>query len=97
MVGTGAGLPQPDPEASDGDRMLSFEACRDRIATGTGSMLVLFGTGWGLVDEVMDACDHLLPGVQAVPGRNGYNHLSVRAAVAIILDRLAGDRLHDPA
>jgi len=87
VVGTGAGVT---------DGALSFEACRRQIATDSGSMLILFGTGWGLVEEVMAGCDHLLPGVAAVEARAGYNHLSVRAAVAIILDRLVGDRLDDP-
>jgi hypothetical protein len=88
IVGTGAGLIEG---------ILPFEVCRQRIASDEGTMLILFGTGWGLVDDVMEGCDHLLPGVAAVTERAGYNHLSVRAAVAIILDRLAGDRLDDPA
>jgi hypothetical protein len=49
--------------------------------------LILFGTGHGMIDEVLAACDALLPAVRAA----GYNHLSVRAAVAIILDRLKGE------
>lgn len=49
--------------------------------------LVLFGTGHGMAEELLSACDALLPPLR--PG--GYNHLSVRAAVAIILDRLKGE------
>lgn len=49
--------------------------------------LILFGTGHGMTDELLAACDGLLPAVRA----GGYNHLSVRAAVAIILDRLKGE------
>lgn len=49
--------------------------------------LVLFGTGHGLHDDVIQQCDALLPPIRP----NGYNHLSVRAAVAITLDRLCGD------
>jgi len=52
--------------------------------------LMLFGTGWGLTQEVKDGADYVLAPVE---GR-GYNHLSVRCAVAIILDRLLGDRNH---
>ncbi|GAB4308862.1 MAG: RNA methyltransferase [Candidatus Bipolaricaulota bacterium] len=51
------------------------------------SVLLLFGTGNGMADELLAACDALLPPVR---GR-GYNYLSVRAAVAIILDRLKGE------
>ena len=50
-------------------------------------VLLLFGTGNGMADELLAACDALLPPVR---GR-GYNYLSVRAAVAIILDRLKGE------
>ena len=50
--------------------------------------LILFGTGWGLTQEVKERCDYVLTPIE---GRD-YNHLSVRSAVAIILDRLLGDR-----
>ena len=54
-----------------------------------GPFVLAFGTGWGLTDEFVSTCDcSLLP----IEGRGGYNHLPVRAAVAIILDRLLGDR-----
>jgi hypothetical protein len=50
---------------------------------------ILFGTGWGLTQEVKDSSDYVLAPIE---GR-GYNHLSVRSAAAIILDRLLGDRI----
>jgi tRNA (guanine37-N1)-methyltransferase len=50
-------------------------------------MLVLFGTGWGLVDEVFSRVDATL---DPIHGGTDYNHLSVRAAAAIVLDRLFG-------
>jgi len=50
-------------------------------------LLVLFGTGWGLTEEVIGRADHQLP---AVLGTGEYNHLSVRSAAAIILDRMCG-------
>lgn len=50
-------------------------------------ILLLFGTAWGLVDDVFKKADYLLDPVE---GATGYNHLSVRSAAAIILDRLAG-------
>lgn len=51
-------------------------------------LLVLFGTGYGIAREVIGECDCFLPPIR--PG--GYNHLSVRAAVAIVLDRLIGEK-----
>jgi len=47
--------------------------------------LILFGTGWGLTSEVMSKVDYVLDPIDA---GTGYNHLPVRAAFAIIFDRL---------
>jgi hypothetical protein len=47
--------------------------------------LLVLGTGYGLADEMLERCDLLLEPIQ---GDDEYNHLSVRAAAAIILDRL---------
>ena len=70
----------------------SYNTLRQRIEDTEGSLLLLFGTGWGLTDEFINGCDMRLPGINAVPGHDDYNHLSVRSAVSIILDRLLGDR-----
>jgi hypothetical protein len=50
-------------------------------------VLLLFGTGWGLTEEVLAAADRRLEPIQ---GAGDFNHLSVRAACAITLDRLLG-------
>ncbi|MEO0324871.1 MAG: RNA methyltransferase [Myxococcota bacterium] len=50
--------------------------------------LLLFGTGHGLAPGLVASCDGLLPPIRA----GGYNHLSVRAAIAIAFDRLVGER-----
>jgi len=52
-------------------------------------VLLLFGTAWGLSPELLAAADGVLPPLFGV---NGFNHLSVRSAAAIILDRLLGER-----
>lgn len=49
--------------------------------------LLLFGTGHGLAPEVMESADLVLA---PILGLGQYNHLSVRSAAAIILDRLLG-------
>ena len=66
---------------------ISYAGLRRLIAETERPLLVLFGTGWGLTEEVIARSDHLLP---AVLGAGDYNHLSVRSAAAIILDRLCG-------
>lgn len=54
--------------------------------------VIVFGTGWGVSDAFHPAVDRILAPVDGPEGAGGYNHLSVRAAVAIILDRLLGRR-----
>ena len=71
--------------ARPGDEQVTFEALGARLARDPQPMLLLFGTAWGLTDEVVAACDARL---EPVSGVDQYNHLSVRAAAAIILDRL---------
>lgn len=49
------------------------------------SPVFLFGTGWGLHDEVMEMADAVMTPITG--GCDGWNHLSVRSAVSITLDR----------
>ena len=63
----------------------SFEALRDMVNKEARPILILFGTGWGLTETILLQSDFVL---EAIAGRKGYNHLSVRSAAAIILDRL---------
>ncbi|MGH7852651.1 MAG: tRNA (guanosine(37)-N1)-methyltransferase TrmD [Candidatus Binatia bacterium] len=67
----------------------SFTALRDMLDRETRPFLILFGTGWGLTETILLQSDYVL---EAVDGRGDYNHLSVRSAAAIILDRLLGRR-----
>ncbi len=62
----------------------SYQDARDRLEQGTPQLL-LFGTAWGLTPELLNMVDGVLPPLR---GRNEFNHLSVRSAVSIILDRL---------
>jgi tRNA (guanine37-N1)-methyltransferase len=50
-------------------------------------VLFLFGTGQGLAESALKAADYVLLPVE---GLTAFNHLSVRSAVAIILDRWLG-------
>jgi hypothetical protein len=68
------------------ERALGYPALRAAIGEGQ-PFLLLFGTAWGLAPEVLDNADEVLAPIQ---GAAGYNHLSVRSAVAIVLDRLLG-------
>ena len=52
-------------------------------------VLLLFGTGNGLTTEIHEQADHVL---KPIEGKRNYNHLSVRSAVAIVLDRLSSEK-----
>ena len=71
------------------DPTLSYADLRRMIRETETPLLVLFGTGWGLTEDVIGRADHRLPPIR---GKGPYNHLSVRAAAAIILDRICGAR-----
>jgi tRNA (guanine37-N1)-methyltransferase len=50
-------------------------------------VLLLFGTGRGLADTIVQRADYVL---NPINGLSPFNHLSVRSAVGIILDRWLG-------
>ena len=54
------------------------------------SPVFIFGTGWGLHEEVLAAADAVMSPITG--GTDGWNHLSVRSAVSITLDRFFGWR-----
>lgn len=62
---------------------IDFPAAR---ALSTPTLLVL-GTGFGLAESVMQSATCIL---EPIVGPTVYNHLSVRSACAILLDRLYG-------
>jgi tRNA (guanine37-N1)-methyltransferase len=65
----------------------SFEGMKKELAVSKDPHLIVFGTGWGLSDEFIQRADYIL---EPIKGATDFNHLSVRAAAAIILDRLLG-------
>lgn len=69
------------------EKGVSFGELRTRLNAAGPPMLILLGTGFGLAAEVAGRADLML---EPIRGAGDYNHLSVRAAGAIILDRLRG-------
>jgi len=55
----------------------------------TRDILILFGTGWGLDDSIIDKAHYRL---EPIKGVGDYNHLSVRSAASIIIDRLCSGK-----
>jgi len=54
---------------------------------GSKPVLLLFGTGYGLTDDLLAAADAVL---RPIAGDAAFNHLPVRAAMAIYFDRIFG-------
>jgi len=67
----------------------SFPDARKRLEEEGPPVLLVFGTGWGLTADLCASAELRLEPIRARQD-TGYNHLSVRAACAIALDRLLG-------
>lgn len=73
--------------AREGERRSGFAEVSARLAAGKSPHLLVLGTGWGLTSEIVDRAEIVLEPIRGVAD---YNHLPVRAAAAILLDRLLG-------
>ncbi len=78
LVVTGAGL---------SGRVITCETLKELIMREEAAYVLVFGTGSGLAAEILNRADYRL---SALKGPTEYNHLSVRSAVSIILDRIWG-------
>jgi tRNA (guanine37-N1)-methyltransferase len=68
----------------DPKKFIEFKKAK-KIICQNRPVLLIFGTGWGLTEEVLNKCEYQL---EPIVGTGEFNHLSVRSAVAVILDRL---------
>ncbi len=67
---------------------ISTRELRERMeSVQRAPVMLLFGTAFGLAPSVLERADL---GLEAIRGPGDYNHLSVRAAASIMLDRLRG-------
>jgi len=65
---------------------IGFATLRQRVWAGEPTLL-LVGKAWGLAPEMLEAAALRL---EPISGGTGFNHLSVRSAMAILVDRLLG-------
>jgi hypothetical protein len=72
-----------------GGDVTTFADGRARLGADGPPVLLCFGTGWGLAPSLLEAATVRLEPVRAARD-TGFNHLSVRAACAVVLDRLFG-------
>ena len=68
---------------------ITYGEVREAIAKAEHPTHILFGTGWGLSDEVVGLCERMLVPIR---GKGDYNHLPLRVALGITLDRILGER-----
>jgi tRNA (guanine37-N1)-methyltransferase len=64
------------------DKNISIKDVKNKKNT---PVLILFGTAGGMDDNMLDSLDYILEPIET---GTGYNHLSVRSAVSIFIDRL---------
>ncbi len=64
---------------------VSYSFLREEIEKREKDFLIIFGTGYGIPPDLMNTFDYIL---EPIYGAGEWNHLSVRNASAIILDRL---------
>ena len=69
------------------ENSISFSKMRAELCLSQDPYLILLGTGWGLHEEILIRADYHL---EPIYGPTPYNHLSVRAAAAIMFDKLFG-------
>lgn len=72
-------------------RPCQYGEARSLIRQDGPPVMLLFGTGWGLAAGTVEEADVRLEPIRAA-AETGFNHLSVRAACAITLDRLLGSQ-----
>ncbi|MDM8525712.1 RNA methyltransferase [Desulfococcaceae bacterium HSG8] len=70
--------------ARDYPQSISHARFREMLTSGKKYVLS-FGTAWGLSEDMISEAHHVL---DPIKGNADYNHLSVRSAVSIMLDRL---------
>lgn len=66
---------------------LTFNDLAEQICAPQAHHIIFLGSGWGMGPDLLSRMDLVL---EPIEGAGSYNHLSVRAAAAIILDRLLG-------
>jgi hypothetical protein len=78
------------PDARPLPDQKTYEGIRQNWAaeSAAGVKIIVFGTGWGVAPSFFREVDTFLGPIYGPLGEKGYNHLSVRSAVAIVLDRL---------
>ena len=74
------------------DKNLDFQDLSTIMIRSDRPAVLQLGTSWGLSSDQLSRCDGILP---PIVGQHGYNHLSVRCAAAILVDRICQSHITD--
>jgi tRNA (guanine37-N1)-methyltransferase len=74
------------------EKSLGYGPMREIVHSSGAPVVFVFGTGWGLAPEVFDKVNCCLEPIRGSQ-KDGYNHLSVRSAASIIIDRIMGPEI----
>lgn len=74
------------------DGLITYADLGKMIGNDNLPYLLIFGTGSGIAEEIVNSANYRLAPVK---GSGGYNHLAVRSAVAIILDRIMREKINN--
>jgi len=72
--------------ASFEEELLKYSKLKKMLKNEELPYLLIFGTGWGIAEKAIKISHFRL---EPLRGKGDYNHLPVRAAVAIVLDRIS--------
>lgn len=77
------------PDAKQLKGAWSYDLLKEKVKNGDiqRPLMIIFGTGWGISPTFYSNVDCFLTPIM---GNSNYNHLSVRAAVAVVLDKIFG-------
>lgn len=73
--------------ARPGANRVTFKELKNLLKETDTHYMLMLGTGWGMSDQLLKRANFFL---EPILGSGDYNHLSVRSACAIMLDRLLG-------
>ncbi len=85
LIGTSAQIPK-DKKGNAVVKQIMWQEVKKILKSQ--QILLLFGTSHGIDEDLLRQCDAILPPLR---GLAKYNHLSVRAAAALCLDRIIGE------
>jgi hypothetical protein len=75
--------------AKQGEGRTKFSDFKVQLDKSSDNFLLMLGTGWGMSPILLNRANIFL---EPIEGPTPYNHLSVRSALAIMLDRILGIR-----